>query len=120
MRKELQRIEPWSVVKISFFLGMILSFVAALLYGGILKEFAGTGSLLHEGPGNHSLNMSWGEIWISALVIALAGSVFYAILGGVIAILYNVIARHFGGIEIQLNDESSGFHGETELQGRES
>ena len=119
MRKELQRIEPWSVVKVSFFLGMVISFVAALLYGSILKGFVGTNSLLHEG-GNHFFNMTWVEVWISAIVIALAGSIFYAILGGVIAILYNLIARHFGGIEIHVADESPGLPGEVGLRGRES
>lgn len=119
MRKELQRIEPWSVVKVAFFLGMVVSFVGALLYGFILKGMVGTGGLLHEG-GNHIVEMTWTEVWVSALVIALAGSVFYAIMGGIIALLYNLIARLFGGIEIQVTDKPDELSGEAVLQGRQS
>lgn len=116
MRKELQRIEPWSVVKVAFFLGMIVCFIGALLYGSILKGIDGTDGLLHEG-GNHSFDMTWAEVWLSAIIIALAGSIFYAIFGGVIAVLYNLIARLFGGIKIQVADESRELSGEIGRRG---
>jgi ABC-type uncharacterized transport system permease subunit len=104
MRKELQRIEPRSVLKVAFFLGLVVCFIAALLYGVILKEAGQTDSLLHEG-GNRFGEMTWAEVWISAFVIALAGAIFYAIAGGFVAMIYNLIARHFGGVEMQIADK---------------
>ena len=88
MRKELQRIEPKSILKVAFFLGLVVCFIAALLYGIILKEAGQTDSLLHEG-GDHPGEMTWAEVWVSAFV----------------ALIYNLIARHFGGVEMQVTDK---------------
>ncbi len=109
MRKELQRIEPKSVLKVAFFLGLVVCFIAALLYGVILKEIDQTDSLLHEG-GNHLAEMTWAEVWVSAIVIALAGAIFYAIAGAFVAMMYNLIARHFGGVEMQVADKPDAEH----------
>ncbi len=120
MRKEISRVEPWSVVKISFFLGMVVCFIAALLYGFILKGIVGFDALGHEGgnPANH-VGMTWIELWLGAVAVGLAGSVFYAIAGGLVAMLYNIIARRFGGVEVHTSDRSSEFSSELELPERE-
>ena len=101
MRKELQRIEPWSVVKVTFFLGLGLGFLAGLFYGFLLKGAAETTG---EVP---FFGLTWAGVLLGALLCALAGSIFYAILGGVASALYNLIARRFGGIEVQVTDERS-------------
>lgn len=120
MRKELSRIEPRSVVKISFFLGFGLCFLIGLFYGFFLKGTAGTTDSLFPNGETPFGELTWGGVWLSAFLIALAGSVFYAIIGGVIAVLYNFVARLFGGIEIQVTDEPAELSGETQRQGRES
>jgi hypothetical protein len=118
MRKELIRITPKSVVKVSFFLGLAVNFIIGLFWGLFLKGAAESGSdFLPKGDMPFE-PMTWAEVFILAIVFALAGCVMYAIIGWIIALLYNLIAHHFGGIEFHINEESSEFSSDTERMHR--
>ena len=107
MRKELTRITPKSVVKVFFFLGLAINFLLGLLWGLFLKGAIESGSdFLPKGEMPFEA-MTWTEVLLGAFLFALAGSVIYAIGGGIVALLYNLIARHFGGVEFHIDEGPS-------------
>ncbi len=112
MRKELTRITPKSVVKVFFFLGLAINFLLGLIWGLFLKGAIESGSdFLPKGEMPFQ-PMTWVEVLLGAFLFALAGSVIYAIAGGIIALLYNLVVRHFGGVEFHINEEPSEPSGE--------
>ena len=107
MRKELTRITPKSVVKVFFFLGLAINFLLGLLWGLFMKGAIESGSDLFPKGEMPFEAMTWTEVLLGAFLFALAGSVIYAIAGGIVALLYNLVTRHFGGVEFYINEEPS-------------
>ena len=107
MRKEVIRLAPKSVIKVSLFLGLAFNFILGLLWGLFLKGAIESDSdLLPKGDMPFEA-MTWTEVLLGALLIAVLGSVICAIVGGVVALLYNLVVQHFGGVEFHINEEPS-------------
>jgi hypothetical protein len=76
--------------------------VMGFVFGAIISLFSVLGSavLSGQGGGNASLLFGVGSIIILPLMYGLLGFIFGLFTGW----LYNVIAKHLGGLEIELQD----------------
>lgn len=116
---ELQRLDPWSVLKLSLVLsvvGFLVWLVAVgVLYGvlagmGVWDQINGTYSDLTSvnNPGNNpGLNtelVSGGRVFGVAMVIGLVNVVLMTALATVGSLVYNVAADFVGGIEVTLSE----------------
>jgi len=112
---QLQRLEPWSVLKLSLVLsvaGFLVWMVAVgVLYGvlagmGVWDQINGTYSDLtsaNNAPLNTEL-VSGGRVFGVALVIGLVNIVLMTALTTVGSLIYNVAADLVGGIEVTLSE----------------
>lgn len=112
---QLQRLEPWSVLKLSLVLsvaGFLVWMVAVgVLYGvlagmGVWDQINGTYSDLTS-ANNAALNtelVSGGRVFGVALVIGLVNIVLMTALTTVGSLIYNVAADLVGGIEVTLSE----------------
>ena len=106
MRREIRRIEPWSAVRVGFFAGLVAGFIFGLLNGAIVKYLAGAmGTQMIPPDMMNVVNLSGGALIALALFTSLISSLMGAILGVFSAIMYNVIASMFGGLEITVIDD---------------
>ena len=111
------RLDPWSVAKVSFMLSlalavMILIAVAAmwwvLTYTGVfdslarnLDEIIGSGSTTFD----LVALLSFSRVMGVALLVAALEIVLVSILGGLLAMLYNITVGITGGAEVVLSDD---------------
>ncbi len=108
MRRELHRIEPWSAVRIGFFFGLFSGFLFGLLNAWAAKYLAEVygKSLAPEGT-DMTMFMSGQAVLFFAIIASLLFSLVWSALGGAFAMLYNLVARMFGGLEISVLDHSA-------------
>jgi len=108
VRHEISRIEPWSAVRIGFFMGLLCGFVLGLLEVAVFKSLSGAGGAGLLPPEASDLaNMSGGMILVMAVVTGLLMSLVMSLLGGLTALFYNMVARLFGGLELHLSAQES-------------
>ncbi len=112
---QLQRLEPWSVLKLSLVLsvaGFLVWMVAVgVLYGvlagmGVWDQINGTYSDLTS-ANNAQVStdlVSGGRVFGVALVIGLVNIVLLTALATVGALIYNVVADLVGGVEVTLSE----------------
>ncbi|MGH3767897.1 MAG: DUF3566 domain-containing protein [Pseudonocardiaceae bacterium] len=112
---QLQRLDPWSVLKISLVLsvcGFLVWLVAVgVLYGvlagmGVWDQINGTYSDL-TAANNAQLNtqlISGGRVFGAAFVIGLVNIVLMTALATVGSLVYNVAADFVGGVEVTLSE----------------
>ena len=105
MTREIRRILPFSAVRVGFFFGLAFGFLFGLFNGLIVSFIAETygPSFLPAGSENVG-NLSGGALFILAIFAALMFSLIWAFTGLVFALLYNLIAGWFGGIEFTVLD----------------
>jgi hypothetical protein len=112
---ELQRLEPWSVLKLSLVLsvaGFLVWMVAVgVLYGvlagmGVWDQLNGTYSDLTSvnNPQAGVELISGGRVFGVALVIGLVNIVLMTALATVGSLIYNVAADLVGGVEVTLSE----------------
>ncbi len=108
MKREIQRIEPMSVVRISFFLGLVAGFVFGLIEAILFKSLSSspTGSSLLPPEAQQMVTMSGAAIVLLAVVVGLVFSLIFAFAGVLMAVFYNWISRLFGGIEVHLSGDT--------------
>jgi len=113
MKREVQRIEPWSMVRVGFFVGLLAGFLLGLLEALLFKSLSGTGqsSVLPPGAGE-LISLTGGGIILLAITMSLFCSLSFALCGALGAVFYNWAARLFGGVEIT-TDETAAAHEET-------
>jgi hypothetical protein len=104
MRRELQRIEPWSAVRVGFFLGIPAGFLFGLLEAAFLKTMTGQGATLPP-EANALGDLSGGSVFMMALMMSVMCSLLFALTGGIGAMIYNLIARLFGGVEVRISGD---------------
>ncbi len=103
MKRELQRVEPWSAVRIGFFIGLLGGFLLGLLNGVLVKYMAGVlGEKVMPPELMNMAHLTGGAIFVLGIIMALMSSLFFAVLSLVAAICYNVIAHLFGGLEMEV------------------
>lgn len=112
---QLQRLEPWSVLKLSLVLsvaGFLVWMVAVgVLYGvlagmGVWDQINGTYSDLTS-ANNAQVStelVSGGRVFGVALVIGLVNIVLLTALATVGSLMYNVVADFVGGVEVTLSE----------------
>ena len=112
---QLQRLDPWSVLKLSLVLsvaGFLVWLVAVgVLYGvlagmGVWDQINGTYSDLTSGSNTQMSTelISGGRVFGLAMVIGLVNIVLMTALATVGSLIYNVAADLVGGIEITLSE----------------
>lgn len=104
MRYEIKSLGIWSFVRVSFFINLIVGFLAGLLYAGLLGLiFAAAGSVgdLEDLPFDPS---AVGPIILILLpiIFAVGCAFFNTLLGVVVVVAYNLMARMTGGFEMEL------------------
>jgi hypothetical protein len=109
VKREIHHIEPWSAVRVGFFIGLLGGFVFGLLNGAIIKYFASVlGDKMMPPELMSMVNLSGGAIIALSIIMSLISSLIFAVLGLVAALCYNLIASLFGGLEIHVTgDERS-------------
>ncbi|HVE97130.1 MAG TPA: DUF3566 domain-containing protein [Pseudonocardiaceae bacterium] len=112
---ELQRLEPWSVLKLSLVLSIagFLAWMVAVgvLYGvlagmGVWEQLNGTYSDLTSvnNPQGGTELISGGRVFGVALVVGLVNIVLMTALATVGSLIYNVAADLVGGVEVTLSE----------------
>lgn len=111
---ELQRLEPWSVLKLSLVLsiaGFLVWMVAVgVLYSvlagmGVWDQLNGTASTLLSGNNFQGTELiSGGRVFGVALVVGLVNIVLMTALATVGSLIYNAAAELIGGVEVTLSE----------------
>lgn len=108
-RRELTRIEPRSAVRVGFFLGLLFGILFGLYSAVVLKGMGDSGFEMFGSTEASQLKALGGVSTVFlALFMGLIGALFYSFLSWLGALVYNLAARWFGGIEYHVqetNDE---------------
>ncbi len=106
MKYELKSIGYWSLVKISFvvnfFMGLVIGFFMAIFMGLFLTAMSNFGSLGSMGLPEGQMPSIGASMIIYPLMFAFGGAVFNTILYAIIAFVYNMTAKGFGGVEFEV------------------
>lgn len=96
MIRELKRIEPKSVVRIAFFIGLLCGFLFGVYSSFVLSELA---TVLSSEQSAALGSLSGTSTLITGVMMGLTGSLFFSFMGWLLAVVYNFLAGRFGGIE---------------------
>jgi hypothetical protein len=105
MTYEIRRIDVWSCVKIAFILFGVIGLIFGIFYAMMLSM---VGGILSQMGGEFQ---SLGGLFTGALGIFMVFflAIFYAVMGAIItaimAWIYNLLARGFGGVKFDLAEE---------------
>ncbi len=108
MKLELKSIGYWSLLKISFVINFVLGLVGGFLYALFLGFFITVAGKL---GGLDGFGISQGElpafgimIIIFPLLFGFGAAVFNTIVYIILAFVYNITAKAFGGLELNFNE----------------
>ena len=106
MRYEVKSIGLWALIKVSFFLNLAVGFIVgifAALYMvfifSVMSQMSGIGAEFGFPDTGPPLGFSLVAI---PILFAIMGAIFHTMFAAVIAGIYNLIARLFGGFELNL------------------
>ncbi len=108
MRYEIKSIGVWAFVKVAFFVNLVFGFLIGLFYALLIPMF-----LLPLGGMMPTSQFDFGGVSMAVLLIvlpivfAVCAAVFQTLLGVVLVLVYNVVARLVGGIELNLKNQAS-------------
>jgi hypothetical protein len=104
-RRELTRIEPRSAVRVGFFLGLLFGVLFGLYSAFLLKGMGDAGLQMFGASEASEIKALGGVSTIAmALIMGLMGALFYSLVSGLCAIVYNLAARWFGGVEYHVQE----------------
>jgi len=112
-RLHLTRLDPWSVAKASFMLGITLAgviMVATIALWLILSAsgvFEAITSIFNDAAGNKNGGVSFlslGRLVGLSMLVSAAEIVLLTVLSSIFATLYNISVGFTGGIEVTLSD----------------
>ena len=116
VRMTVQRIDPWTVLRLSFLLSMaiaIITVVASLLLWGLLASggvFTSVDSTLEDVLGDGALTVTqyfgFGKVLSISLLIGAIDVVLITALSTIGAFLFNLAASLAGGLEVTVAEES--------------
>jgi hypothetical protein len=95
--RELKRIEPKSVVRIAFFIGLLCGFLFGIYSSYVMKEISR--NFLSPEDAAALSGLAGSSVLMTGFLMALMGSLFFSLMGWVLTIVYNFLANRFGGIE---------------------
>ena len=105
MLYEIKRIPPGPVLKVAFFVFLIVGFIIGLFYGLLIMSFLSSMSgILGMDDQFTSEFTAFGlfGLIIMGVVMSIFSSIIMTIITGLSVICYNMIASWLGGIEIDL------------------
>jgi hypothetical protein len=109
MRYEVKTIGVWPFIKVSFFFNLIIGFLFGLFYAlfiGVFMSFMSRLSNLQPGMFEEFGMMEPLPIGVMLVVLpitcAILGAIFYTLIGVVLVVIYNLIAKIVGGYELEL------------------
>ena len=111
----ISRIDPWSALKISFLLAVgmgVMIVISSVVLWNVLDSmnvFASIRDLL-ETLGSEPLlelmqYLEFGRVVSFSIIVAVIDVVLFTLLGGIIALLYNLTSMLVGGVHITITDE---------------
>ncbi|AZN31121.1 DUF3566 domain-containing protein [Flaviflexus salsibiostraticola] len=111
----ISRIDPWSALKVSFLLAVglgvmiVVSAVVLWMVFDAMNVFASIRDLL-ETLGSEPLlelmqYLEFGRVVSFSIIVAVIDIILFTFLGGIMALLYNLIAALVGGTHITITDE---------------
>lgn len=104
-RREITRIEPRSAVRVGFFLGLLFGVLFGLYSAFLLKGMGDEGLQMFGATEASELKALGGVSTIFlALIMGLMGALVYSLVSGLCAVVYNLAARWFGGIEYHVQE----------------
>jgi hypothetical protein len=106
MKHEIKSIGVMSLMKIYALIGLIMG----VLFGGMMFVMFLFGGLSMASFGGDAASGGVMAIVIGivvAIVAVIGCTITYAIMGAFAAIIYNIIAKMVGGVEIEFNDKSA-------------
>ncbi|MBU0691835.1 DUF3566 domain-containing protein [bacterium] len=101
MIRELKRIEPKSVVRIAFFIGLLCGFLFGVYSSFVLSELT---TMLTTEESAALKGLTGGSTLMTGVMMGLTGSLFFSLMGWFLAVVYNFLAGKFGGIEFMVNE----------------
>jgi len=105
---QIQKVNVWSVMKISFVIFAVLGLIVGIFYAIF---FAFMGQLMEFAAPEEVGRMSGLFTGIMGIFITFILAIFYAVFGSLMtalfAGLYNLLARGFGGIELHMEPQES-------------
>ncbi|MFH1009537.1 MAG: DUF3566 domain-containing protein [Candidatus Latescibacterota bacterium] len=102
MDYELRRIEIWSVVKVAFFVCAILGFFPGIALSLLLWVFSSVIRAFVPGEMG-DISGSSPTMFTMAVILAPLFGAIGAVLAGIAAALYNLLARWIGGVQFRLD-----------------
>jgi len=108
-KQELKKVGILSVFKICFVIGLALGLIIGLIYAAIFGIIMLIG--VSSSTGMEDMGSAGAGVFI--FVIAIVGIIFFALFYGIVsgvfgaiyAFIYNLVAKHIGGIEIELTEK---------------
>lgn len=108
-RREITRIEPRSAIRVGFFLGLLFGVLFGLYSAFLLKGMGDTGLQMFGAAEAAQIKALGGVSAIfMALFMGLMGALFYSLVSGLCAVVYNLAARWFGGLEYHVQESDDG------------
>ena len=107
MTYEIKRIPPGPALKVSFFVFLIVGFIAGLFYGFmIINLISSLGGLLNgeEEIFTDFMHMGLIGIIMMGIMMAIFSSVVMTAMVGIAVVTYNVIAGMLGGFKFELEE----------------
>ena len=107
MRYEIRSIGMWPFIKVSFFFNLVVGFVFGLLYalfaGFIMTIMSRLSQFQPSGFDFELEPMPIGIVLVVLpILLAVMAAVFYTMIGVVLVLIYNLIAKLAGGYELDL------------------
>ncbi|UCE23863.1 MAG: DUF3566 domain-containing protein [Candidatus Zixiibacteriota bacterium] len=109
MRYEVKSIPVWPVVKIAFFVNLIVGFLVGLLLGVLAVPFVAvlSTSLAYDTADLDLGGASAGIMMIMPFLSALWSAFFLTLLVVIMVLVYNLMAKLIGGVELHLGAAES-------------
>ena len=106
MKHEIKSIGVVSLMKIYALIGLVMGVLSGgmlfimFLFGGMSLASLGGGDATSGGVMAIVIGL------VVAIIAVIGCIITYAIMGAIAAIIYNIIAKFVGGVEIEFNDKS--------------
>jgi preprotein translocase subunit Sec61beta len=101
IRRELQRIVPRTALRAGFFLGLLFGLYSAWVLKGLGETNAG---LISAAESEQLKAIGGGSSVLLCCISALVGALVHSLIFGLAAVVYNLSAKWFGGIEFVTED----------------
>lgn len=105
MQYELKSVGVWAFTKVSFFFNLVVGFIFGFMYALLFSFLM---AVMSQFPGLDTGEFDLGGMSLGVMMIvmpfmfSIGGAVFNTLVGLIVVIVYNLIARIVGGLELNL------------------